>query len=169
MTVLALAARLSRVLGVDVARLRDGLLVSNLRSADICLDIVFPEQSVNDDLKMELAHAGNDCLACLLIRMSPECRILLSQLRERFAKLALAGLCLGLDSQLYNRLREFHALQNDRMCIVTDRIACSRELESDRRGYIAAVDLLKLISLIRVHLKDAANALLLILSSIQDV
>ena len=66
-TVLALTTRLAGVLGLLVGFLANGLAVSNLGSADVCLDLELAEQTVDDDLQMELAHAGDDGLAGLFI------------------------------------------------------------------------------------------------------
>jgi hypothetical protein len=65
--VLALAAGLADIAGVDVCRLADGLLVGDLRLADVGLHLELAEQSVDDDLQVKLAHAGDDGLSGLLI------------------------------------------------------------------------------------------------------
>ncbi len=53
-------------IGLDV-RLRDRLTVSNLRCANVRFNAVFTTQTVNDDVEMQLAHAGQNGLACFLI------------------------------------------------------------------------------------------------------
>src|SRR5665647_1999784 len=50
----------------------DCLLVSNLRSADIGLNLKLTEQTVNDDVKVKLTHSGNDRLSCFLISIGAE-------------------------------------------------------------------------------------------------
>ncbi len=104
-TVLAVAAGLLRVLV---------LLLHLLRRADVRLHMELAEQTVDDDFQMQLAHAGDDGLAGLRIRVLLEGRILLGQLAQRDAQLFLASLGLRLDRQLDDRLRELHGLQNDR-------------------------------------------------------
>ena len=52
---LALTARLTGIAGIDGRLTRDGLLIGNLRLADISLDLELAQKSVNDDLKMKLA------------------------------------------------------------------------------------------------------------------
>ena len=101
--------------------------------------------------------------------MSAECGIFFGKFCKRFTEFALACLGLRLDRQFNNRFREFHAFQNNRMILVTDGITCSGELESDRRSYVAAVDLGKFRSLIRMHLQDTSDTLLLVLRRIHDV
>ena len=63
MTILALTAGLTCVLALDVSRLADGLLVGYLRLAYVCLNLELTQQTVDNDLQMELAHACNDGLA----------------------------------------------------------------------------------------------------------
>ena len=113
MTVLALTTRLTSVLGLLVGLLADGLTVSDLRCADVRLDLELTEQTVNDDLQMELAHAGDDGLTSLLVGVGLEGRILFGQLCQRDAHLLVAGLGLRLDGDADNGLGELHGLQNE--------------------------------------------------------
>ena len=55
-TVLTLTTALTGVLGILIDSLSDGLLVGDLRSADIRLDLVLTEQAVDNDLQMELPY-----------------------------------------------------------------------------------------------------------------
>ena len=64
--------------------------------------------------------------------MSAECGVFRREFREGLAQLALGSLCLRLDRELDNRFREFHGLKDYRMLLITDRISCCGELESDR-------------------------------------
>ena len=59
--------------------------------ADVRLDLELTEQTVDDDLQMELAHAGDDGLTSLLIGVGLEGRILFGQLCQRDAHLLVAG------------------------------------------------------------------------------
>ena len=70
-TVLALTAGLTGILHIDVCLALHGLLVSDLRCADIGLHLELAQQTVNDDLQMQFAHAGDDCLPRLLIGLNP--------------------------------------------------------------------------------------------------
>src|SRR6185312_11164231 len=59
--VLALAARLAHELAFGIFdRLADGFAVSHLRLAHIGLDTEFALHAVDDDFKVQLAHAGDD-------------------------------------------------------------------------------------------------------------
>ena len=79
---LAFAAGLARVARVHRSGLGDGLLVGNLRSADIRLDAELAQKAIDDDLQMELAHAGDDGLARFLVRVGLEGGVFLGKLAE---------------------------------------------------------------------------------------
>ncbi len=67
-TVLAATAGLADELALGaidiVAR---SLTVGNLRLTDVGLDLELAEQTVDDDLEVQLAHAGDDGLAGLVV------------------------------------------------------------------------------------------------------
>ena len=72
--VLARAAGLLLVrVGLGV-RPRDGFAIGHLRRADIRLDAVFAPQPVDDDLQVQLAHAGEDGLPGLLVGLAAAAR-----------------------------------------------------------------------------------------------
>ena len=79
-SILSASAGLSRVLAVHVDCLGDGLFISNLRSAYVGLYLKLTKETVNDDLKMQLAHTGDDGLSRFLVRMNAEGRILFGKL-----------------------------------------------------------------------------------------
>ena len=82
--VLATAAGLAGELHVDaVAAPGRRLAVGDLRLADVRLDLELAQQAVDDDLEVQLAHAGDDRLAGLAVGTNPERRVLLGELGER--------------------------------------------------------------------------------------
>ena len=109
-------------LGLLVGLFADGLTVSNLGCTHVCLNLELTQQTVNDDLQVQLAHTSNDGLTGLLIGVGLEGRILLGQLSQRDAHLLVASLGLGLDSNADNGLGELHGLQNDGMILITQGI-----------------------------------------------
>ena len=123
MAVLAVAAGLTDVAAFGLRRLADGLAISNLRRADGRLDLELTQQTVNDDLQMELAHAGDDRLAGLLVGVGLEGRILFSQTQQAENHLLLTSLGLRLDGDLNNRLRELHLLKDDLVLVVAQGVA----------------------------------------------
>ena len=76
---------------------------------------------------------------------------------------------LRLDCDIDNGFRELHGLQDYRMLLVADGITGGGELEAYCCSDIAGVNLVKLHSLVCVHLKDTANTLLLALCCIQHI
>src|SRR5690606_24854708 len=64
--VLAAAARLPDELAFLLDHLADGLAVRDLRLADVCLDLELALHPVDDDLEVQLTHAGDDRLAGFL-------------------------------------------------------------------------------------------------------
>ena len=169
MSVLTTTTGLFCIFVLHIDRFCECLLVSNLRCTHIRLDFEFTEQTVNNDFQMKFAHSGDNCLACLLIRMRPERRVLLRQLCESFAHLALSGLCLRLNCKLDYRLREFHGLQYHRMLVITDGIARCCEFKSHCSCDISGVHFIQLLTLVRVHLENTSNALFPVFCRIQHV
>ena len=158
-TVLTTTTGLLRVLAVYINSLSHCLLVSYLRSTNVCLYLEFTKETVNDDLEVKLTHTGDDCLACFCICMNTECRILFSKLCKSLAHLILSGFCLRLDCDIDNRLWEYHGLKDYRMLLVTDCITSRCGLEANSCCDITGVNLVKLVSLVCMHLKNTANTL----------
>ena len=168
MTILALTTGLAGVLGLLVGFLANGLAVSNLGSANVGLDLELTEQTVNDDLQMELAHAGDDRLAGLLIGPGAEGRVFFSELCQRNAHLLRAGLGLGLDGNADNGLREVHGLQNDGVLLVAQRVTGGGILQTDSSRNIARVNGVDVLTVVGVHLQDTADTLIVILDRVVD-
>src|SRR5207253_3960287 len=61
--VLAAPTALSHITTFAVGPARERLLVGHLRTADARLNVELAFETVDDDLKVQLAHAGNDDLA----------------------------------------------------------------------------------------------------------
>ena len=168
MTVLALTTRLTSVLGLLVGLLADGLTVSDLRCADVSLDLELTEQTVDDDLQMELAHAGDDGLTSLFVGVGLEGRILFGQLCQRDAHLLVAGLGLRLDGDADNGLGELHGLQNDGMILITQSITSGGVLQTDNGSDITCIAAVDILAVVGVHLQDAAHTLLVVLHGVVD-
>ena len=98
--------------------LADGLAVSDLRAADVRINPELAQQPVDDDLQVQLAHAGDDGLSRLLVAANGERRVLFGEPLERHGELLLVGLRLGLDGLPDNGLGEDHLLQHDLLRVV---------------------------------------------------
>ena len=165
--VLAGTTALALVLGLVVDLLADGLLVSHLRSAHIGLYLELTQQTVHDDLQMQLTHTGDDGLTRLLVGVGPEGGILLGQLGQSDAHLLLTGLGLGLDGHTDHRLGEFHGLQNDGVLLVAQGITRGGVLQAHHGGDVAGIDGLQILTVIGVHLQQTTHTLTLVLGGIE--
>ncbi len=149
--------------------LAGGLAIRDLRLADVRLDLELAQQPVDDDLEVQLAHAGDDRLAGLLVRTHAERRVLLGELRQRVAELVLLGLGLGLDRDVDDRIGEDHGLEKHGRVLRAQRVAGGRVLEADRRNDVAREDRVDVLAMVGVHLQQTADALLVALRRVQDV
>jgi hypothetical protein len=73
--VLTAPARLLDQLALAVCWRGDRLAVSDLRLARVRVDLELAEHTIADDLQVELAHSGDDCLAGVFVREDFESRI----------------------------------------------------------------------------------------------
>ena len=74
-------------------------------------------------VEVQLAHAGDDRLAGLIVGPHLEGGILFGERVERLAQLVLVDLGLRLDGDGDHRLGELHALEHDRVRRVAERVA----------------------------------------------
>jgi hypothetical protein len=107
---LRVLARATGLLLVHVVELlhraADRLPVRHLRLTDVRLDVELAAHAVDEDVEVQLAHAGDDRLPGLLVVADAEGRVLLGQALDRGAQLLLVRLGLRLDGDLDDRLRE---------------------------------------------------------------
>ena len=164
MAVLAATAGLADELAVGVHDLvARTLAVGDLRLADVRLDLELAQQAVDDDLEVQLAHAGDDGLAGLVVGGHAERRVLLGQLLQGDHHLVLLGLRLRLDGDVDNRVSELHGLEDDRMALVAQGVTGGGVLEADDGDDVARLALVDVDALVGVHLQQTADALLLVL------
>ena len=158
--VLAAPAGLLDVAPLALGGPRERLLVGHLGLADAGLDAELALQPIDDDLEVQLAHAPDHHLArldgpCSRGRSGPRpC-----SLARPWASFSWSALVLRLDRQRDDRLREVHRLEHDRVLLVADRVAGGHAPEPDGGRDVARVDLLDLLTLVGVHLQEAAHAL----------
>src|SRR5690606_33235451 len=150
------------LVGVDVAvdGLRDRLAVGDLRLADGGLYLELPQHAVDDHLEVELAHAGDDGLAGLLVGADLEGRVLLRQREEGLGHLVLVVLRLRLDGELDDRLGELELLEHDLRPHRGERVAGAGVLEADAGGDVAGEHGVDVLAVVGVHLEDAPDPLL---------
>src|SRR5690349_5352166 len=104
-------------------RLRNRLAIRNLRLADVCFDAKLALHAVDDDLEVQLAHAGDDRLPRFLIGRDVERRIFLGQTVQSDAELVLVLSRLGFDRDADNWSRKLHRLEHDRLILIRNRVA----------------------------------------------
>ena len=83
----------------------------------------FTAHTVDDDVELELAHAGDQGLAGLFVGRDLEGRILFGQLGQGDAHLLLVGLGLRFDGHLDHRIREGHGVEGDRGSSMAHRVS----------------------------------------------
>ncbi|GAV32354.1 hypothetical 66.3 kDa protein in hag2 5'region [Coriobacteriaceae bacterium EMTCatB1] len=168
--VLAATAGLPHELAFDVRdRLAGRLTVRDLRLADVRLDLELAHQAVDDDLQVQLAHAGDDRLTGLLVGAHPEGRVLLSKLGERLRELVLLRLRLRFDGDVDDGVREHHRFQQQRRVLSAQRVASRGVLEPDGRDDVTRVHGVDVFAMVRVHLEQSTDALLVALRRVEDV
>src|SRR5215204_6315383 len=147
--VLAPATRLPHEPALDALHaLADGLAVSDLRTSDVRVNPELAQEPVDDDLQVQLAHAGDDGLPGLLVAANGERGVLFGEPLERHGELFLVGLRLGLDGLPDNGLGENHLLEHDLLLVVrrNERVARPRIGEADGSNELASIDLISLLA-----------------------
>jgi hypothetical protein len=117
---------------------------------------------------VQFAHAGDDGLAGLFVGTHAERRIFRSQTAQRDTHLFLVGLGLRLDGNVNHRLREDHALQDDRRIRIAQGFTGGHVLQAHASGDVASQNFLDFLAVVGVHLQDTADALFLALDGVVD-
>ena len=147
--------------------LADGLAVGDLRLALVALDLEFTTHTVDDDVELELAHAGDQGLAGLFVGRDLEGRILFGQLGQGDAHLLLISLGLRLDGHLDHRIREGHGVEGDRVVDGAQGVAGGDVLQAHEGVDVTGVGAVHRVFLIGVHLEDLADAFLLLAGGVE--
>ena len=117
---------------------------------------------------MKFAHAGDDGLAGFFIGLDAERRIFSSQTVEREAHLFLVALGLRLDGDLDDRLREFHALEDNLLQRIAERVTGGGFLETSESHDVASKGFFDVFTRVGMHLKHTADAFTLFLDRVHD-
>jgi len=151
----ALAAQLSVELEVLDGARRDRLDVAHHRLARVGRALELALEAVDEDFQVQLAHAGKDRLARLLVLAELAGRVLGGERLHRVDELVLVGRALRLDGHEHDGLRRGDALEVARLHLGAERIARRAVLEADDRADVARAQLLDLDG-VRALLEDAA-------------
>ena len=146
-----------------------GLAVGNLGLTNVSVNLELAEQTVDDDLEVQLAHAGDDGLAGLVVGGHLEGRVLLGELGQSQGHLVLLGLSLGLDGNVDNGLSELDLLEDDLLALGAQGVTGGGVLETDASDDVAGGSVVTVDTLGGVHLEDAAEALTLTVGSVDNV
>src|SRR3984957_16391376 len=149
--------------------LADGLAVGDLRTADVRLDLELAAHPVDQHLKVQFAHAGDDRLPGLLVGPDLEGRVLLGEPLDRGAQLLLVALGLRLDRHVDDGRREGHGLEDHRLGRVAERVTRCGVLQAHHRDDRPSGSGRALLALVRVHLVDLADPLLALLDGVQHL
>ena len=147
--------------------LADGLAVGDLRLALVALDLELAAHTVDNDVELELAHAGDQGLSGLFVGRDLEGRILFGQLGQGDAHLLLIGLGLRLDGHLDHRIREGHGVEGDRVVDGAQGVAGGDVLQAHEGVDVTGVGAVHRVFLIGVHLEDLADAFLLLAGGVE--
>ena len=147
----------------------DGFAVSNLRLANVCLDLEFAAHAVHQDVQVEFAHAGDDGLAGVFVEGDLEGRVLSGELLDGRGELLLVTLGVRLDGNRDHGLREAHGLEDDLVAGIAQGVARGGVLQTDRCVDVAGGSALNRHFLVGVHLEQLADALLLALGGVDHL
>ena len=146
-----------------------GLAVGNLGLTNVSVNLELAEQTVDDDLEVQLAHAGDDGLAGLVVGGHRKGRVLLGELGQSQRHLVLLGLGLGLNGNVDNGLGELDLLEDDLLALGAQGVTGGGVLEADASDDVAGGSVITVDTLGSVHLEDAAESLALTVRSVDDV
>ena len=155
--VLARAAGLLLVAEVVFDRLGRALAISDLRLADQAFALVLAANPLDVDFEVQLAHAGNQRLARLLVGHHAEGRILAAEplegLRQAVGPVALHRL----DREAKHGLGDENAFERHVDAIAAERVARSA-VDADDGDDVACLGLIDVFTLVGVHPDQATEA-----------
>ena len=146
----------------------DGLAVGDLRLADVGLDVELALHAVDQDVEVQLAHAGDDRLTGLFVGVDLERRVFLGEPLDRGAELLLVALGLRLDRDLDHGAG--NVIDSRTICFLRIGQGLTRRgvLEAHHGDDLTGADRRDLCTLVGVHLVDLADPLLAALGHVDD-
>ena len=117
---------------------------------------------------MKFAHPADDRLAGFFIGPDEERRVFLGEAVQGTTELLLVDLGLGLDGDGYDRSRESHRFELNRVGSNAESVAGGRVLQPDCRDDVPGEDVIYVLAGIGVHPQDPAEAFLLAVGRVQD-
>ena len=158
-TILTASTGLTDEAHITVGFFLQSFTVSNLRCTGIGFDLELTDQTVENDLQVQLSHTGNDGLPGIFITVDLEGGIFFSQSEQTLGQLVTVAGALGLDSNRDNRFGEGHGFQRDRTGFETESITGGHVTQTDCGGNITGEDLFTFLTAVGVHLKQTSETL----------
>src|SRR5690606_19455940 len=136
------------------------ILVSNLGIDLVKCYHEFTSESFANNFEEQCTHIAMHGLSGLLIGLHTKSRILYEELSDSHAELVSVDLFPRFNSVADNGLGEDHRLENNLAFLVAKSISGFDILKSDDRSEITCLEAFDLVLLIRVHLEDTRDTLL---------
>ena len=156
--ILALTAGLTHKLAFGIFHcFANGFAVCHLRLTDVGFHAKLTPHAVDNNFQVQLAHTGNDGLARFFVRLDAEGRIFCSQTLQGNTHFFLVGFGFWLYGLGNHRLREHHALQDDRVGQVAQGFARGHVFQAHASSDVASANFVDFLTLIGVHLHDTAD------------
>src|SRR5205085_5788880 len=138
------------------------LPISDLGFAGVRIYFELPEHSVADNFEMQFAHAGDDGLAGVLVRIHAESWIFFSQALQRDAHFFLIQLCLWLNRHRNDGIRKGRRLEQDWMVLIAESIAGGDVLDANDGCDVARITSFDVFALVRLNLDQTRNPFALV-------
>src|SRR3990172_1257597 len=143
----------------------DRLAVGYARRTDIGLHAELAQQAIHNNIKVQFSHTGNNGLAGVFIRTNTKCGIFLSEFAQSLTHLILIGRTLRFNGDRDNRFRESNALQHQSL-VIAKSIPCEGIFEAQHRANVAGADFSHILTVVRMHTDQTADALFLALGRV---
>ena len=163
-----MTAGLTDKLGIGMTGSGKSFTISNLRCTGVGFHIELTTETVNNNIKVQLTHTGDNSLSGLFVAMDLEGGIFFSKSNKTFIQFITVSGGFGLNGNGDNRFGEAHGLKNDGFFCKAEGITGGHILQTAHSSDIAGEHLFVLDLLIGVHLKDTAEAFTLTGTGVQN-
>src|SRR5450830_1598422 len=131
--------------------------VRNLWLTNSCFHVEFTFHTINDNVQMQLAHTGDNCLTRFFVCTYAERWIFSSQTVQCQAHFLLVSLCFWLNSLRNNWLWEYHAFQNNDCFFITQRVTSCCVFQTNHSSDITRHHFFDFFTLVRMHLHQTTD------------
>ncbi|CCJ99810.1 hypothetical protein BN130_2534 [Cronobacter malonaticus 507] len=168
-TVLTATTRLLSMFTFNVGNFAaNRFAVSNLRFTYVSFNVELTLHTVNDDVEVQLTHTSDDGLVRFFVSPYAERRVFFSQTAQSQTHFFLVSFGFRFNRDRDYRLRELHALQNDRVIRVTQSVTSGHVFQTDCRSDVARANFFDLFTFVSVHLYDTTETLTCGFHGVQD-